>query len=47
MRLNELYEYLTNRDTVALADTLAYEWPDVTKRWQSVVDDLIQAIDNS
>jgi len=47
MRINELYEYLTNRDTVALADALAYEWPDVTKRWQCVVDELIQAIDKT
>ncbi len=44
LRLNELYEYLTNNDTVAVADTLAYEWPDLVQGWQAMVGELIDTI---
>lgn len=47
LRLNELYEYLTSRDTVAVADTLAYEWPELISQWQAVVDEVIKSIEQS
>ena len=32
---------LTSGDTVALADALAFEWPQTTDRWQLLIDEMI------
>ncbi len=36
-RLRELREAVQQRDTVTLADRLAYEWPELTERWRRVL----------
>lgn len=44
-QLQSLRDGLTARDTVAVADTLAYEWPATTQRWRGVVERLMEKID--
>lgn len=44
-RLQELKAHLQANDTVALADALAYEWPDLTRQWHQLIDTLIKRID--
>jgi hypothetical protein len=39
--LTTLRDLLVARDAVGLADTLAYEWPATTQRWQELIDQLI------
>jgi hypothetical protein len=43
-RLTELRDAIQAHDTVALADTLAYEWPDIVDRWDRVIGALIDEI---
>lgn len=43
-QLKELRQLLQAADTVALADALAYEWPDTVDRWQSLLGALIQQV---
>jgi hypothetical protein len=41
-QLKELRDLLTAGDTVALADALAYEWPQTIDRWQALVGQMIE-----
>ncbi|WP_145445714.1 hypothetical protein [Mucisphaera calidilacus] len=43
-RLTELKDLMTRGDTVALADSLAYEWPETVDRWRALVASLSRAI---
>ena len=43
-RLSGLRDLLTANDFVAVADTLQYEWPDVTMRWQKAIEKLMEVI---
>ncbi len=43
-KLGNLRSLLEARDTVALADTLQYEWPDTTMLWQKAIEQLIEKI---
>lgn len=36
-RLRELKSLITTRDTLALADALEYEWPDLARQWQRLI----------
>lgn len=44
-QLNSLKELIVAGDTVALADTLAYEWPPIVHRWDRLIEVLIQKIE--
>lgn len=44
-QLHTLKELITNKDTVALADTLAYEWPATVQRWDQLIEQLIEEIE--
>ncbi len=44
-RLKEMKDLVTNNDTVGLADMLAYEWPDIAKRWDCMIEKLIESVD--
>ena len=44
-RLNELRELIEAGDTVSLADALAYEWPELTNRWDRLVEKLVESIE--
>lgn len=44
-RLNELRTLIEASDTVALADALAYEWPELTNRWDQLVEALVASIE--
>ena len=39
-RLREVRTQIQARDTIALADSLAYVWPEVVTRWEALVTDL-------
>ena len=39
-RLREIRTQIESQDTIALADSLAYVWPEVVERWQALVEDL-------
>lgn len=41
-QLKELRDLLAAGDTVALADALAYEWPQTIDRWQALVGQMIE-----
>ncbi len=43
-RLNHLKDTIGNQDMVGLADTLGYEWPTVVERWDRLITELIQRI---
>ena len=43
-RLKEMKQAITDRDTVALADTLEYEWPQLAQRWDDLITVLIQRV---
>ncbi len=43
-QLSQLRDLLQASDTVAMADTLAYEWPTTIQRWQILVDRLIETV---
>lgn len=44
-QLQQLRQQVADRDTAALADSLAYEWPDILSRWDGVLAALIEAVD--
>ncbi len=44
-RLQSLKAHLSSRDTVALADELAYEWPEVIEQWQQLIALLLQRVE--
>jgi len=46
-QLRELHELLLAADTVALADALAYEWPETIDRWQQLINQMIQWVEKS
>jgi hypothetical protein len=43
-QLNGLKDLIVSKDTVALADALAYEWPAIVQRWDELIETLIAAI---
>ncbi|MEM6458961.1 MAG: hypothetical protein AAF710_06175 [Planctomycetota bacterium] len=43
-RLNDVKDHLQAGDTVALADSLAHEWPATTAKWHRLIERLIQQI---
>ncbi|WP_428389983.1 hypothetical protein [Mucisphaera sp.] len=45
-QLGELREQMLGQDTVALADSLAYEWPDAVERWRELVSSLKRTIED-
>ncbi|MEQ9461456.1 MAG: hypothetical protein RIG82_10950 [Phycisphaeraceae bacterium] len=45
-RLEQLKDMMVRGDTVALADTLAYEWPESVGRWRGLVRGLTDQIVN-
>ena len=45
-QLHGLKDLIAAKDTVALADALAYEWPAVVHRWDALIAALIEAIEN-
>jgi len=45
-QLHGLKDLITAGDTVALADTLAYEWPPIVDRWDALIGELIQKIES-
>ncbi len=44
-QLHGLKDLITSKDTVALADTLAYEWPAIVQRWDELIETLIAEIE--
>ncbi len=44
-QLRQLREHVQNNDTVALADSLAYEWPKTAERWDRILVALINRIE--
>jgi hypothetical protein len=46
-QLKQLRELVQAGDTVALADALAYEWPDTTAHWQRLMDQVLERIGSS
>lgn len=40
-QIKQLRDLLMQRDTIGLADTLAYEWPETAQRWQRLVGQVI------
>lgn len=45
-QLRALCEQLKAGDSVALADTLTYEWPQITDQWKALAQNLIQKIES-
>ncbi len=45
-QLHGLKDLIVAGDTVALADTLAYEWPPIVDRWDVLIGELIQTIES-
>ena len=43
-RLNDVKECIQAGDTVALADSLEYEWPQTTAKWHTLLDTLVRTI---
>jgi len=43
-RLESVRDQLQAKDTVALADALAYEWPETSDRWDAIIAGLLQRI---
>lgn len=44
-QLESLRDQLQARDSVAVADTLAYEWPETTQKWKGLVERLLAEVD--
>lgn len=44
-RIRGVRDLITAKDMVALADTLQYEWPTLTQRWQGLIDVMLKTID--
>lgn len=40
-QITELRDMLAANDTVALADSLGFEWPEMTDRWQRMINEMI------
>lgn len=40
-QITELRDMLAANDTVALADSLGFEWPEMTDRWQRMIHEMI------
>jgi len=45
-QLQELKGLLEGGDPVGLADALAYEWPEVTRRWEVLIGEIITTIES-
>jgi len=45
-QLQELKGLLEGGDPVGLADALAYEWPEVTRRWEVLIGEIIATIES-
>ena len=43
-QLKVLIDLIKDRDTVAMADALAYEWPDTNDTWDGVLETLVTAL---
>jgi hypothetical protein len=43
-QIGQVKDHLQNNDPVALADALAYEWPELTEQWDRLIKTLIEAI---
>ena len=43
-QLGGLRDLIQSRDTVGLADALAYEWPETVKKWQKMIEQLIAKV---
>jgi len=46
-QLQQLKALLESGDPVGLADALAYEWPELTTRWEAMIGELIATIEGS
>ena len=44
-QLKAMRQLLVDGDTVALADVLAYEWPDTVDQWQALIAAIIRQIE--
>lgn len=44
-RLRLLRDQVQVQDTLALADTLAYEWPGIVEKWQGFIEQIIRQIE--
>ena len=44
-QLQGLKELIISKDTVALADAMAYEWPAIVQRWDELIEVLIDEIE--
>ena len=45
-KLMDLKQSIVSKDTVGLADTLSYEWPETVDRWDALVSNLIARIED-
>lgn len=45
-QLEEVKDMIVHGDTVALADALAYEWPQTVDRWDALISQLIDQIES-
>ena len=46
-QLTSVRDILESRDTVSLADVLAYEWPQLVDRWKHMLTGIIELIDDA
>ncbi|MEM6552872.1 MAG: hypothetical protein AAF750_12200 [Planctomycetota bacterium] len=46
-QLQDLKQLIEAQDTIALADALAYEWPDTTDRWDKLLAAMIDRIESN
>ena len=44
-QLKNIRDAIQTGDVVGLADALGYEWPELTERWQQLIEALIALID--
>ena len=44
-QLQDIKTFIQANDTVALADALQYEWPEITQRWHTLIDTLVTTIE--
>ena len=45
-QLQDIKTFIQANDTVALADALQYEWPEITQHWHTLIDTLVTTIEN-
>lgn len=43
-RIRALRDAISAGDTVTLADALAYEWPELTDRWERLIQELLETV---